>query len=92
MLHTLPPCSCPASPQLEAEFADKWKAGQVAGWEDRGEGGAAAAAADGSSGALDLDAFDSADELEMLGEEWRDCGLVLGVLPGWVLPVNWRIN
>ena len=54
--------------QLEAEFAEKWKAGQVAGWEDRGEGGGAAAAADGSSGALDLDAFDSADELEMLGE------------------------
>lgn len=55
--------------QLEAEFGEKWQAGQVAGWEDRGEGGGAgAAAADGSSGALDLDAFDSADELEMLGE------------------------
>ncbi|PRW61113.1 splicing factor 3A subunit 3 [Chlorella sorokiniana] len=56
--------------KLEAEFAEKWQAGQVAGWEDRGEGGSgAAAAADGSSGALDLDAFDSADELEMLGAE-----------------------
>lgn len=56
--------------QLETEFGEKWQAGQVAGWEDRGQGGqgAGAAAADGSSGALDLDAFDSADELEMLGE------------------------
>lgn len=49
---------------MEADFAERWAAGAVEGWEDRGEGGAAA---EGAAGALDLDAFDSADELEMLG-------------------------
>jgi hypothetical protein len=55
---------------LESEFQERWQAGGVVGWEDHGEGGAAQAAADGgeASGALDLDAFDSAEELEMLGE------------------------
>ena len=55
---------------MESEFQERWQAGGVAGWEDRGEGGAAQAAADGGEapGALDLDAFDSAEELEMLGK------------------------
>lgn len=52
--------------KLEAEFAEQWAAGSVPGWEDRGAGGGGAAA--DAAGALDLDAFDSADELEMLGE------------------------
>lgn len=39
------------------------------GWEDRGEGGAPPDAA--AAGALDLDAFDSAEELELLGEAQR---------------------
>lgn len=50
---------------MEADFAERWQAGSVEGWEDRGEGSHAADGA--ASGALDLDAFDSADELEMLG-------------------------
>lgn len=68
--------------QLEADFAERWQAGQVAGWEDRGEGGAAATG-DGVSGALDLDAFDSADELEMLGAAWDVC--IGGIAAGWLL-------
>lgn len=52
--------------KLEKEFSEQWQAGVVAGWEDRGEGEQGDSAA---SGALDLDAFDSADELEMLGAE-----------------------
>lgn len=53
-----------------AEFEEAWARGAVPGWEDRGAGGAAAQA-DGTEapeGALDLDAFDSVDELELLGE------------------------
>lgn len=47
------------------------------GWEDRGEGSRAADGA--ATGALDLDAFDSADELEMLG----GCCL-------WLQLLNWK--
>ena len=61
------PSAAASTPQLEAEFGEQWAAGGVAGWEDRGAGGAGGGAAD-APGALDLDAFDSADELEMLGE------------------------
>ncbi|KAL4446223.1 hypothetical protein ABPG77_003030 [Micractinium sp. CCAP 211/92] len=53
--------------KLEADFSERWQAGGVEGWEDRGEGSHAADGA--ATGALDLDAFDSADELEMLGAE-----------------------
>ena len=56
--------ACKSCVQLEKEFSEQWQAGVVAGWEDRGEGEQGDSAA---SGALDLDAFDSADELEMLG-------------------------
>ena len=52
--------------QMQSEFEEQWQAGSVPGWEDRGEGGQQADGA-AASGALDLDAFDSADELEMLG-------------------------
>jgi splicing factor 3A subunit 3 len=52
--------------QLEKEFAEQWQAGSVVGWEDRGEGQQADSSA--APGMLDLDAFDSADELEILGE------------------------
>ncbi|KFM24257.1 Splicing factor 3A subunit 3 [Auxenochlorella protothecoides] len=52
-----------------AEFEEAWARGAVPGWEDRGAGGAAAAGGRGEvpEGALDLDAFDSVDELELLG-------------------------
>ena len=42
----------------------RWASGEVAGWEDRGLGQVA-----GSSGAggLDMDAFDTMEELESLG-------------------------
>jgi hypothetical protein len=54
---------CPA-PQLEADFGEQWRSGSVQGWEEVGGG----QQADGPAvGTLDLDAFDSADELEMLG-------------------------
>lgn len=48
--------------QLEREFDEKWDAGAVAGWQDPSQGLQTDAA-----GALDLEAFDSAEELEMLG-------------------------
>ncbi|KAI3432859.1 hypothetical protein D9Q98_010442 [Chlorella vulgaris] len=53
--------------KLEKEFAEQWQAGSVVGWEDRGEGQQADSSA--APGMLDLDAFDSADELENLGAE-----------------------
>ena len=90
--------------RAEAEFAARWAAGEVGGWEDRGEGpGAApaAAAADGGGavpmledgggggpegGALDLGAFDSADELEVLGAERLKAALAaLGLKCGGTL-------
>lgn len=49
--------------RAEEEFRAEWDAGEVAGWEDRGAG----PAAPGGEGALDLDAFDSPEELETLG-------------------------
>lgn len=54
-----------------AEFEEAWARGAVPGWEDRGAGGAAAAGGRGEvpEGALDLDAFDSVDELELLDPE-----------------------
>ncbi|KAG7673773.1 hypothetical protein KSW81_006964 [Nannochloris sp. 'desiccata'] len=58
--------------RLEEEFSAQWVAGEVYGWEDKGIGGASAdgdavaAAAAKAAGTLDLDAFDSVDELELL--------------------------
>ena len=45
-------------------FAAAWDAGSVPGWEDRGMGHAAA-----PEGSLDLDVFDTAEELQTLGSE-----------------------
>jgi hypothetical protein len=80
-----PPNHCAAPlppdlpPQLENEFSEAWKAGTVPGWEDRdaGPGGGGADAA--PAGALDLDAFDSPDELELLGEDRCRVGTSFGV-------------
>jgi hypothetical protein len=49
--------------QLAAEFNEQWEAGQIAGWMDKGEGHAGS-----ESGMMDLEAFTSADELEILGQ------------------------
>lgn len=59
-----------------AEFEEAWARGAVPGWEDRGAGGAAAAGGRGEvpEGALDLDAFDSVDELELLGGQGLGVG------------------
>eukprot|EP00887_Chlorella_sp_A99_P006821 scaffold2.g6821.t1 len=53
--------------KAEEEFEARWAAGEVPGWEDLGAGGAASGEAGGE--ALDLDAFESAQELEELGPE-----------------------
>lgn len=53
----------PHPSQVEEEFAPRWEAGQVAGWEDRG-----VPAAPSASG-LELEAFSSAEELEILGAD-----------------------
>ena len=45
-------------------FAAAWDAGSVPGWEDRGMGHAAA-----PEGSLDLDVFESAEELQTLGSD-----------------------
>ena len=58
------PRCCPA--QVEEELEGRWGACSVEGWEDRGEG--AGPEEVGSSG-LDLDAFDSVEELELLGAD-----------------------
>ena len=79
------------APQLEEEFGSAWEAGGVEGWEDRGAGGGAGGGAE-AAGALDLDAFDSAEELEMLGgragqgrgEQGCVVGRSVGRLVGWV--------
>lgn len=53
--------------KLEADFAEEWKAGTVPGWTEAEEG---ASAGDGTqaAGAIDVEAFDSVEELEQLGE------------------------
>ena len=57
----------------EEEFAAKWEAGEVSGWEDKGLGATTTATTTSLAvlpeGALDLDAFDAADELEVLGAD-----------------------
>jgi splicing factor 3A subunit 3 len=67
--------------RLEEEFAAQWAAGEVFGWEDKGLGNGngnggggddnatATAVAKAEDGALNLDAFDSVDELELLGAD-----------------------
>ena len=54
--------------KLEAEFAAEWKAGTVPGWAEAGEAGAAGEGGQTiSGGAIDVEAFDSVEELEQLG-------------------------
>ena len=52
--------------RLEDEFDAQWEAGTVPGWSDS-EQAAAANGATTAAGALDVDAFDSVEELEQLG-------------------------
>ncbi len=49
--------------QLEEELQERWAAGEIPGWEDRGMGQVAGS----SSIGLDLEAFDSVEELESIG-------------------------
>eukprot|EP00955_Chlamydomonas_euryale_P116046 366393-Chlamydomonas_euryale.AAC.5 len=51
--------------QVEAELKQRWSAGEVPGWEDRGLGMVAGS----SSIGLDLEAFDSVEELQSLGAD-----------------------
>ena len=53
--------------KLEADFAAAWEEGRAAGWPDRGEG-SPADSDEKSAAALDVEAFDSVEELEQLGE------------------------
>jgi splicing factor 3A subunit 3 len=68
--------------RLEEDFGREWDAGETPGWEDRGAGPAAPAGEE----ALDLDAFDSADELETLGADRLKAALsALGLKCGGTL-------
>jgi len=76
--------------RLEEEFSAQWAAGEVFGWEDKGIGGngdaGAAGENDKAAGALDLDAFDSVDELELLGADRLKAALLsLGLKCGGTL-------
>ena len=55
-------CNAQVYAKLES-FEEDWAAGRVPGWEDRGEGPAAA----GATPAIDLEAFEAVEELETLG-------------------------
>ncbi|KXZ48869.1 hypothetical protein GPECTOR_25g454 [Gonium pectorale] len=50
--------------KVEEEFAPRWEQGQLPGWEDRGMGATAP-----STSGLELEAFSSAEELEILGAD-----------------------
>ena len=54
-----------SSSQVEEDIRGRWATGGVAGWEDRGLGQVAGSA---SSIGLDLEAFDSVEDLESVGE------------------------
>ena len=54
--------------KADEQFEADWAAGAVPGWADAGKGGPPATAA---AGALDVDAFDSVEELVQLGEGAR---------------------
>lgn len=70
--------------RLNEEFEARWQAGEEPGWEDRWAG-PAANGADGQ-GILDLDAFDSPDELEVLGADRLKAALAaLGLKCGGTL-------
>lgn len=54
--------------QAEEETAAAFEAGSLPGWEDRGCGvQAIASSSSTTSGTIDLEAFDSVEELESLG-------------------------
>mmetsp|Transcript_32269 Transcript_32269/g.79679 ORF Transcript_32269/g.79679 Transcript_32269/m.79679 type:complete len:502 (-) Transcript_32269:373-1878(-) len=52
--------------KAEDEFNEQWSAGVIQGWEDRGVPKAAAVSGDGI---IDLEVFNSTDELDTLGPE-----------------------
>ncbi|EFJ51494.1 splicing factor 3a, subunit 3 [Volvox carteri f. nagariensis] len=49
---------------VEKDFSARWEQGQIAGWEDRGVGNVAP-----STSGIELEAFSSAEELEILGAD-----------------------
>ena len=51
--------------KADEEFAEQWKAGVIQGWEDKGQVTVQVA----GDGILDLDVFNSAEELATLGAE-----------------------
>lgn len=58
--------------QAEADFEAAWQAGSVAGWEDRGNSqGPSTSGSMASSSGIDLDAFDSVEELVTIGESFK---------------------
>ena len=59
-----------------ADFDDQWAAGGVVGWEDHGLGRGGGGAAEAAT--IDLQAFESVEELETLGTA---CFLILTL--GW---------
>jgi len=71
--------------RLDEEFEARWAAGEAQGWEDRGDG-PAPANGKGSENILDLGAFDSADELEILGlDKLKEALAALGLKCGGTL-------
>jgi splicing factor 3A subunit 3 len=72
--------------RLEEEFSEQWAAGEVFGWEDKGMGGNNATEDGAEAGALDLNAFDSVEELELLGADRLKAALLaLGLKCGGTL-------
>ncbi|KAK9864068.1 hypothetical protein WJX84_009391 [Apatococcus fuscideae] len=66
--------------KVAADFDARFEAGSVAGWEDRGAGATSASKA---AQQLDLDAFDSVEEVSTLGaEKLRDALAALGLKSG----------
>jgi splicing factor 3A subunit 3 len=55
--------------QVEEETSSQFDAGNCPGWEDRGLGTTPAATSSASASGVDLDAFDSVEELESIGAE-----------------------
>jgi hypothetical protein len=67
--------------KLEEELQGQFAAGGAPGWEDKGVGGAGGTAEELG---IDLEGFDSVEEVEMMGE--GGSGALLGGPAGWRLP------
>ena len=64
---------------MEEEVQASFEAGTLPGWEDKGAG----AQASTSSSGIDLEAFDSPDELESIGEHCSCRGVHRNELVKW---------